>query len=100
MKERRIAPRTPFTTEFRGGTRAVQERLCNLFTGVKRHGTPLVALTRPSRCWPEGWWPHPPRPGRNNLRRARSVYELARVCNRHQRTSSPIWPGPAATAPV
>lgn len=45
MKERRIAPRTPFTTEFRGGTRAVQERLCNLFTGVKRRGTPLVALT-------------------------------------------------------
>lgn len=38
MQEKHPAPRTPLTTEFRGGPRAVQERLCSLFTGVKRRG--------------------------------------------------------------
>ena len=36
------APHTPFSTEFKGGARAVRERLRNLFLGPRRQGRALV----------------------------------------------------------
>ena len=36
------APHTPFSTEFKGGARAVRERLRNLFLGPRQQGRALV----------------------------------------------------------
>ena len=54
------APHTPFSTEFKGGARAVRERLRNLFLGPRRQGRALVLCVAVL----EGWWPAAPPSGR------------------------------------
>ena len=72
MQEKHPAPRTPLTTEFRGGPRAVQERLCSLFTGVKRRGPAGGLDPGPRAAGRRTGGLHLLRPHQKHFRRARS----------------------------